>query len=41
MCILKEALLNWLHGDAFSVCAAEPHFLPLMPSNLFCYLFRS
>ena len=30
--------LSWVHGDAFSVCAAEHPFLPPMSSDLFCNL---
>ena len=34
-------MLSWVHGDTFSVYAVEHQFLPLVSSNLFCYLLLS
>ena len=37
----ETSTLRWIHGDTFSVSAAEHQFLPLVSSNLFCYLLCS
>ena len=34
----QTGVLSWVDGDAFSVYIVEHHFLPLVFSDLFCYL---
>ena len=34
----ETGTLSWVHGDTFGVFAVEHQFLPIIPSDLFCYL---
>ena len=35
----ETSTVSWVHGDTFSVSAAENQFLPLMSSDLFCFCY--